>query len=232
MIGLAAERMQVVRTVNFTRDVLYSKALSADASSADRGSQAGRREIPLPGLPDLQSQMVAPLAFKNRLLGVICFQSTTPGRFLSDDERAIRILAGHLATVMTLHRGSEISEERLQLDQPHQETHLACSSTVVHYSSDDSLFLNDEYLIKGIAGRILWKLLQIHNQTGRTDFSNKEIRLDANLKLPDIKDNLEARLILLRRRLQDRHGTLELVQLGRGRFRIEVGRKLTLVERE
>jgi adenylate cyclase len=85
-------------------------------------------------------------------------------------------------------------------------------------------------LIKGVAGRILWKLLKIQTATGRTDFSNKEIRLDGSLNLPDFKDNLESRLILLRRRLEEHCDFLILSRVGRGQIRLDVRRRLTLEE--
>jgi hypothetical protein len=109
--------------------------------------------------------------------------------------------------------------------QTPQRTH---TSTVKHYQADDSIFIDDAYLIKGIAGRIFWKLVQSYAQSGRVDFTNKEIRLDASLQLPDFKDNLEARLILLRRRLQDRCNFINLTQVGRGQFHMDVQRQLKL----
>lgn len=75
---------------------------------------------------------------------------------------------------------------------------------------------------------VSWKLAQSHARTGRVDFSNKEIRLDSGLKLPDIKDNLEARLILLRRRLEDRCEFVKLTRPERGQIRLELQRRLTL----
>lgn len=101
---------------------------------------------------------------------------------------------------------------------------------IKHYQADDSIFIDDDYLIKSIAGRILWKLVQDHNRTGRVEFTNKEIRRDTACSCPTSKTNLEARLILLRRRLQDRCSFLKLRQAGRGQFHLEIQRRLALEE--
>jgi hypothetical protein len=90
------------------------------------------------------------------------------------------------------------------------------------------VFIDDVYLTKGMPGRIFYKLLQLYVQQRRQDFTNKEIRLDPALKLPEFQDNLEARLILLRRRLEERTDVVRLEHVGRGRLRLTVSRPIAL----
>jgi len=68
-------------------------------------------------------------------------------------------------------------------------------------------------------------------QENRDEFSSKEIRLDPEVGLPEIKDNLEARLIALRKRLEERVAHLRVEKTGRGRFRLRVARELVLERR-
>ncbi len=104
-------------------------------------------------------------------------------------------------------------------------------ATVVRYFPvDGSTFLDGDYLIRGVAGRILWSLLEQHAASGRVDFTNKEIRLDPRLELPGFRDNLDTRLILLKRRLDERDAPIRLDKTGRGRFRLLVDGDVHLEE--
>ena len=49
-----------------------------------------------------------------------------------------------------------------------------------HYAVDGSTFLDDGYLIRGVAGRLLSKLAGEYTETGRTEFTNREVRLAAS----------------------------------------------------
>ncbi|HEY3050043.1 MAG TPA: GAF domain-containing protein, partial [Polaromonas sp.] len=96
--------------------------------------------------------------------------------------------------------------------------------------ANDSVFINDAYLIKGVAGAIFWKLVNDYAERGRTEFSNRELRLDPAIRLPNVTDNLEARLLLLQRRLAEHSPHLRIEKIGRGRFRLAVQRPLELTE--
>ena len=227
MLGVAAERRAALRTTSMTREMILTRAVRWAIERHGKQTLLAR-EIPLPGLATAQSQLVLPLVVGNRLQGVLCFQDQTPGRFLATDERLLQIAARHLAVAMSNIRASVPPSRKLALRRKGVLSKQV--SVVKHYKSDDSIFVDDAYLIKGIPGRLLWKLLQAFVGAGRMAFTNKEIRLDAGLGLPDIKDNLETRLILLRRRLDERCEFVRLVHAGRGQLRLEVHRKLRLEE--
>jgi adenylate cyclase len=98
------------------------------------------------------------------------------------------------------------------------------------FAVDGSTFLGGDYLIKGVAGRILWSLLRHYNAERRVEFTNKEVRLDPSLELPEFRDNLDSRLILLKRRLDERDAPIRIEKTGRGRFRLLVEGTLRLDE--
>jgi adenylate cyclase len=225
LIGVAAARHQSVRVTHMSRELFYSQAARKSAGAA--GSDSLEQVIPLPRLQSIQSQLVAPMLAYRQLVGMLCLQSEQPGAFQAADECVVGILANQVAMALTALRptDSEASEPQVK-----PSTNTAVE--VKHYQEDDSVFLDNEYLIKGVAGGILWRLLRNYDERGRVEFSNREIRLDPSLDLPDIKDNLEARLILLRKRLEERSNYLRIEKTSRGRFRLTVDRPLKLVQIE
>lgn len=96
------------------------------------------------------------------------------------------------------------------------------------FEEDDSIFIGHDYIVKGVPGRLLWRMLQIRAEEGRDEFTNRELRLDTTLKLPGFKDNLESRLILLTKRLLEKSAPIRVERAGRGRLRLVVDGPVTL----
>ena len=150
-------------------------------------------------------------------------------RFGHEDEDLVVIIAAQLGNaIATLTAGTQ--PEPRTVVEPQQRVAPRASGPVHvrHFAQNDSVFIDDTYLIKGVAGSILWTLLTDYVDAGRTEFSNRELRLDPRVRLPDINDNLEARLILLERRLTDRDAPIRLMKTGRGQFCLSVRGPLEL----
>lgn len=223
LIGKAAERRTTVRVACLSRERTFAEAVRHAHGQRD----AAEREIPLPGLSGTESQLVVPLVAEGQLIGVLCLQSETPGALSRADEEIVGVVAQQLATGMA-RLGGVTPEAAAAHRSATTEVTGSREAVIRHYAEDDSVFVDNHYLIKGVAGRVLWLLLRAHQTEGRREFSNRELRLDARLGLPQGRDNLETRLIMLRKRLEEKCDFLRLRRLGRGRFAVEVDRKLRL----
>jgi adenylate cyclase len=234
VIGVAAAQATPIRISHFAAEYAYSRTTRDQwLASGDCSADALETEIPLPGLAEPQSQLAAPIVLGRRVVGVLYVESPQPACFSYDDEDALMAVATHLgATIAALQTASEAPDEaRIDaLMTPAPAATVASPAVIRRYRVNDSVFIDDDYLIKGVAGAIFWKLVNEFVAGRREEFTNRELRLDPALKLPDIADNLEARLILLQRRLAERCPFLTIEKTGRGRFRLRVERPLRIIE--
>lgn len=218
VIGMAAAKACSMRFSNVGRHFLMANSIdTSQYLNADLS-----RIIPLPGLEQPQSLLAVPMISGGEVRGLIYAESPQWLAFTPFDEQALSLVAAQLAAAVAL---AETSRETSDVARPAMPAKRdgAGPDIIVHcYAYDDSLFINNEYVIKGVPGRILWRMLQIHAAEGRTEFTNRELRLDPLLKLPDYKDNLEARLLLLRRRLAEKQFPVRIAPSGRGRISLQV----------
>ncbi len=228
VIGLAAERGAPVTLGNVAAVSKYSRTVRR--SYEDSGEVGPGREIPVPGLADAASRCAVPAVAMGQLVGVLTVESRQPVAFGPVDEAVLTVVTSIVANAIE----SERAREREAAPAPTRSEGRATgagrtdATRVRVFAVDGSVFLDDEYLIKGVAGRILAALLGHHDREGRTDFTNREMRLDPSLDLPAFRDNFESRLILLKRRLDERKAPIRIDKTGRGRFRLVVDGPVTL----
>jgi adenylate cyclase len=232
IIGMVAERAEAMRVGNLRQMLAYAR--SVRRVYEERGGEAPGREIPLPGLAHAESQLAAPAMVLGQLVGVLAVESATRLAFPVADEALLGVVATLVASAIEIdwahERAAGDSGGSELASRPAAPAPTPSSTRVRFFAVDGSTFLDGDYLIKGVPGRILWVLLGHHAREGRVDFTNKEVRLDPSLELPELRDNLESRLILLKRRLDERDAPIRIEKSGRGRFRLLVDGELRLDE--
>ena len=227
VIGVAAREGTPIRIGHFSAEYSYGRAIRESLERSGHGDRI-ETEIPLPGLPEARSQFAVPIRSAQRLIGILYMESAQDQRFGYDDEDTLVALARLLGMAIQAVQQAETEES---IPAPTEPPRTPGPPVLVrHYTENDSVFLDEDYLIKGVAGSIFWALVRDFVEHARVSFSNRELRLDRRIRLPDLSDNLEARLILLARRLDERRACVRIVKTGRGRFELRVERPLKLVE--
>jgi adenylate cyclase len=234
LIGMVARAKRALRLSAIDHSLRYARAVR-DRAQAAAASDAVCREIPLPGLVGAAGQIAVPIVIRGRLIGVLAVESAEPLAFMSREDTILTIVAAQLAAGIDQFTGD--TEESFASVTPKSGSPRHAGSPMGgrhfrFFPEDDCVFVDGEYLIRNVPGRILWRLLTRHRNEGRSEFTNRELRMDSWLGLPEIKDNLESRLILLRKRMEQKCPEVRLVSRGRGRFALEMDVAITLIEKK
>ncbi len=228
VIGIGARERIPIRIGFMTSEYGYGRTIRRSVEADGQGDSL-ETAIPLPGLPEAGSQMAIPVTAFDRLLGVLYMENVADLHFGYDDEDALVAFAAQLGLAMHHHQQAEEQDEDAPATENPAVQVAGPPLRVRHFAATDSVFLDDDYLIKGVAGAILWTLLSDFVERRRTSFTNKGLRVDPRIRLPGVSDNLEARLVLLQRRLEERAAGIHLAKAGRGRFSLAVDRPLQLI---
>ena len=221
IIGGAAAERRVLKVSDLSRMQRFARAI---LTSSDENRT---RTIALPSTIDGMSQIGVPLIAQGLVHGVLFAESRERFAFTWQDEAALMIVASQTAAAFAL--AEQVAEETQAMDA----TAPTCRATgtsiqVKHYGFDDSVFIDNGYVIKGVPGRLLVYMIEAHQREGRIEFTNRELRLASELRLPSIRDNLETRLVLLRRRLSEKNAPIQLIRVGRGRVALQLRGSLSL----
>jgi adenylate cyclase len=99
VIGTVAKRRRIVRMGNIRSQLAYSAAVGQQMA-ASGGPEQAPRAAPLPGLPDVDSQIGIPLVCREQLIGVLSVESNRPSAFDEVDEMLLLILANQAASAI------------------------------------------------------------------------------------------------------------------------------------
>lgn len=221
LIGRCAELRRPLQISGLKEGLRYAQAVKKSLSEKNPD-----RRIPLPGLSQPAAQMAVPILTQGELQGVFFVESETQSYWGNRDLLTLSVVTNFLGMGI---RAFEGKPEVMRPQSPAEAKRPPSAVTEWRFryvDGEDVIFVNDQYLIKNIPARILRYLLESHLSQGRTEFSNMELRADKSLQLPDLKDNLEARLILLRKRLEEKDSGLRLVSTGRGKFKLEINGRI------
>ncbi|MEK1897366.1 MAG: GAF domain-containing protein [Rhizobium sp.] len=218
LIGAAATSGQTIKVSDMSRVRRFGEAIGLDAEGAENTT----RTVAFPQLPTAMSQIAVPMTARGVVTGVLFIESTERLAFREEDEAAIEILAGQAASALRASEREAAAAEPRPVATLPEPAAAGREVRVAHHRFDDSVFVDGTYIVKGVAGSLLRLMLEWHLNEGRSEFTNREMRLAAGARMPEIKDNLETRLLLLRRRLEEKRAPIRLVRVGRGRVRLEM----------
>jgi len=234
LIGMVARARRTLYLSAMDHSLRYARAIR-DRAEAMGQTETIAREIPLPGLPDAASQIAVPLVTRGRLVGVLAVESRDPLAFLPRENTLLTTIGAHLATAieqLTSRDQDDAPPELVEGVRPAVTARSLSTRRFSFFQKTDCIFVDGAYLIRNVPARILWRVLKQYRDESRKEFTNRELRMDSWLGLPEYKDNLETRLILLRRRLEQKCPDVRLVQRGRGRFALEADAAIELCEKE
>lgn len=223
LIGAAAASGQSIKVSDMSRVRRFGEAISMDVD----GAESATRSVAFPQLSTAMSQIAVPMIARGITTGVLFIESTERMAFRADDEAALEILAGQAANALRAGEAEVATDEQPER-LPTRAVPDGRSIRVVHHRIDDSVFVDNIYIVKGIAGAMLRLMLEWHLKDGRSEFTNREMRLTLGTRMPEIKDNLETRLLLLRRRLEEKNAPIQVARSGRGQVRLNAGGTIIL----
>ncbi|QUS38501.1 GAF domain-containing protein [Tardiphaga alba] len=228
LIGGAARSSQPIRI----NDVSRLRRMGGAVIHSSHPEDLHARQIAMPGLSDSLSQIAVPMIVHGKVRGVLFVESAGRLAFDRSAVAGLEIIASYGAAILALNQHAEdiVAAAVTQVPAPaapFERDKIA----YLHHATDNSVFIDHAYVIKGLAGRLLTYMVDQYDSDGRREFTNRELRLAMADGLPDFKDNLETRLLLLRRRLEELVLPIRLVRVERGRLRLEVSGRIEICPR-
>jgi DNA-binding NtrC family response regulator len=110
VIGVVAQKRRMMHIGNLGQQRAYAAAQRREMEKSGRQAQLGDT-IPVPGLPNAESQIAIPLLIRDDLIGVFSIESPVPRSFGDHDRDLVTIVANQIASA--IHNARLYEERRL-----------------------------------------------------------------------------------------------------------------------
>ncbi len=110
-IGVVAKKRRMMRASNLGQQRGYIAAIRKQMKDAGRAGELGEA-TPVPGLPDVESQIAIPLMIKDDFIGVFSVESAEQRTYSDRDETLVTIVANQAASAIHNARLVQAAEQR------------------------------------------------------------------------------------------------------------------------
>jgi transcriptional regulator with AAA-type ATPase domain len=107
-VGMVAQKRRILQLSNLGQQRAYASAQRRQMMKAGRGGEIGET-VPVPGLPNVESQIAIPLLIRDELVGVFSIESPLPHAFDEQDRSLVTIVANQVASAI---RNAQLYDDR------------------------------------------------------------------------------------------------------------------------
>ena len=120
LIGVVAKKRRLMRVSNLGQQRGYIAAIRKRVEEAGRADELGE-STPVPGLPDVESQIAIPLMIKDDLIGVFSVERAEQKMYSDRDETLVTIVANQAASAIHNARlVRAVEQRRKELAEAHE----------------------------------------------------------------------------------------------------------------
>ena len=127
VIGMVARKRQMMHVNNLGQQRAYAAAQRREMEKSGRRAQLGEA-IPVPGLPNAESQIAIPLLIRDDLIGVFSIESPVPRSFGEHERDLVSIIANQIASAI---HNARLYEQRRLAAAALEEANVSLEARVV-----------------------------------------------------------------------------------------------------
>ena len=126
VIGIVAQKRKMLHVSNLGQQRAYAAAQRRQMMKAGRGEELGDA-VPVPGLPNAESQIAIPLLIRDELIGVFSIESPVQHTFSEHDRGLVSIVANQIASAI---HNARLYEERRRAAEALQAANASLEARV------------------------------------------------------------------------------------------------------